>query len=51
MNLTDLKRKPVGDLVDMAREMGLENLARSRRQEVVAAIVRNTLRSSAGNGV
>ncbi len=40
MNLTDLKRKPVGELVDMAREMGLENLARSRRQEVIAAIVR-----------
>jgi transcription termination factor Rho len=40
MNLTDLKRKPVGDLVDMAREMGLENLARSRKQEVIAAIVR-----------
>jgi transcription termination factor Rho len=40
MNLTDLKRKPVGDLVDMAREMGLENLARSRKQEVIAAILR-----------
>ncbi|MEZ5553050.1 MAG: transcription termination factor Rho [Pseudomonadales bacterium] len=40
MNLTDLKRKPVGDLVDMAREMGLENQARSRKQEVIAAIVR-----------
>ena len=40
MNLTDLKRKPVGDLVDMAREMGLDNLARSRKQEVIAAIVR-----------
>jgi transcription termination factor Rho len=40
MNLTDLKRKPVGDLIDMAREMGLENLARSRKQEVIAAIVR-----------
>ncbi|MEM6709810.1 MAG: transcription termination factor Rho [Pseudomonadota bacterium] len=40
MNLTDLKRKPVGELVDMAREMGLENLARSRKQEVIAAIVR-----------
>ncbi len=40
MNLTDLKRKPVGELVDMARDMGLENLARSRRQEVIAAIVR-----------
>jgi transcription termination factor Rho len=40
MNLTDLKRKPVGDLIDMAREMGLENTARSRNQEVIAAIVR-----------
>ncbi|MCH8142340.1 MAG: transcription termination factor Rho, partial [Proteobacteria bacterium] len=40
MNLTDLKRKPVGELMDMAREMGLENLARSRKQEVIAAIVR-----------
>ena len=40
MNLTDLKRKPVSELVDMAREMGLENQARSRKQEVIAAIVR-----------
>jgi transcription termination factor Rho len=40
MNLTDLKRKPVGDLIDMARDMGLENTARSRKQEVIAAIVR-----------
>jgi transcription termination factor Rho len=40
MNLTDLKRKPVSDLVDMARELGLENLARSRKQEVIAAILR-----------
>ncbi|MFU8817952.1 MAG: transcription termination factor Rho, partial [Pseudomonadales bacterium] len=42
MNLTDLKRMPVGDLVDMAREMGLENLARQRKQEVIAAIVRKS---------
>jgi transcription termination factor Rho len=40
MNLTDLKRKPVGDLVDMARELGIENIARSRKQEVIAAILR-----------
>jgi transcription termination factor Rho len=40
MNLTDLKRMPVGDLVDMAREMGLENIARQRKQEVIATIVR-----------
>ncbi len=40
MNLTDLKRKPVGDLVDMAEQMGLENLGRSRKNEVIAAILR-----------
>lgn len=40
MNLTDLKRKPVTELVDMAQDMGLDNLARSRKQEVIAAILR-----------
>lgn len=40
MNLTDLKRKPPGDLIDMARDMGLDNLARARKQEIIAAIVR-----------
>jgi len=45
MNLTDLKRTPVPDLLDMAREMGLENLARSRKQEVIAAILRKHAKS------
>ncbi|MFK7914528.1 MAG: transcription termination factor Rho [Pseudomonadales bacterium] len=49
MNLTDLKRMPVGELVDMAHEMGLENLARSRKQEVIAAIVRK--QSKAGEDI
>ena len=40
MNLTDLKRLPVPELLNMAQEMGLENLARSRKQEVIAAILR-----------
>ncbi len=40
MNLSDLKIKPVGELVEMAREMGLDNVGRSRKQEVIAAIVR-----------
>ena len=44
MNLTDLKRNPVGDLIDMARDMGLDNLARSRKQEVIAAILRKQAR-------
>ena len=46
MNLTDLKRKPITELIDMAREMGLDNLARTRKQEVIAAI----LRKQAKNG-
>jgi transcription termination factor Rho len=45
MNLTDLKRQPVPELLDMAREMGLENLARSRKQEVIAAILRKHAKS------
>ena len=40
MHLSDLKRKPVPELMDMAREMGLDNVGRSRKQEVIAAIMR-----------
>ena len=40
MYLKDLKAKPVGELIDMGRDLGLDNLARSRKQEVIAAIVR-----------
>ena len=40
MYLKDLKAKPVSELVDMSRDLGLDNLARSRKQEVIAAIVR-----------
>ena len=40
MYLQDLKAKPVSERVDMGRELGLENLARSRKQEVIASIVR-----------
>ncbi len=45
MHLSDLKRKPVPELMDMAREMGLDNVGRSRKQEVIAAIVRKQSKS------
>ena len=45
MNLADLKSLPVSELVDMAREMGLDNVGRSRKQEVIAAIVRKQSKS------
>src|SRR3990167_9200355 len=35
MNLTELKQKPVADLVQMAEEMGLENIARTRKQDII----------------
>ena len=53
MNLNDLKNKAVPDLVEMAHEMGLENLARSRKQEVIAAILRKQAKHGVdiyGNG-
>lgn len=40
MHLTELKVKPITELIDTAREMGLENVGRSRKQEIIAAIVR-----------
>ena len=40
MHLSDLKIKAITELIDTAREMGLENVGRSRKQEVIAAIVR-----------
>ena len=45
MNLTDLKRKPVADLVDMARDLGIENMARQRKPEVIAAILRRAAKA------
>jgi transcription termination factor Rho len=40
MNLTDLKNKPVGALVALAESMGLENMARSRKQDIIFAVLK-----------
>jgi transcription termination factor Rho len=40
MNLTQLKTKNVHDLIETAKEMGLENLGRSRKQDVIFAILK-----------
>ncbi|MBK8970968.1 MAG: transcription termination factor Rho [Hahellaceae bacterium] len=40
MNLTELKKKPVPELIAIAEEMGLENMARSRKQDVIFAILK-----------
>ena len=54
MNLTDLKRKPIEELIHIASEMGMENLARSRKQDVIFNILKRHARSGEdiyGDGV
>ena len=40
MNLTELKNMPAAELVDLAQSMGLENLARSRKQDIIFSILK-----------
>ena len=54
MNLTDLKTKPIEELIELAKEMGMENLARSRKQDVIFNILKRHARSGEdiyGDGV
>jgi transcription termination factor Rho len=46
MNLTELKAKPINELVKLAESMGLENMARSRKQDIIFSI----LKAHARNG-
>ena len=40
MNLTELKLKPVPELITLAEEMNLNNVARSKKQEIIFAILK-----------
>ena len=46
MNLTELKTKPASELISLAQEMGIDNIARARKQDVIFAI----LKAHAKNG-
>jgi len=46
MNLTELKSKPIHELVKLAESMGIENIARSRKQDIIFSI----LKAHARNG-
>ena len=35
MNLAELKTRPASELVDLGQSMGLESLARSRKQDII----------------
>src|SRR5712671_4865049 len=54
MNLSQLKLKPVHELVEIAAKMGVENMARSRKQDIIFEILKNHARSGEnifGDGV
>lgn len=40
MNLTELKKKSAAELVTLAEQYGLENMARSRKQDIIFAILK-----------
>lgn len=40
MNLTELKKKLVPELIQLSDEYGLENMARSRKQDIIFAILK-----------
>ena len=40
MNLTELKKKPIGELIKISEFMGLEGMARNRKQDIIFAILK-----------
>jgi len=54
MNLTDLKTKSIEELIGIAKDMGLDNIARSRKQDVIFNILKRHAKGGediSGDGV
>lgn len=54
MNLTELKKKPAAELVNTASSMGIDNVARSRKQDIIFSILKAHAKSGEdifGDGV
>ena len=54
MNLTELKQRPIAELLETANEMGLENVSRSRKQDIIFVILKRHAKNGAdiyGDGV
>jgi transcription termination factor Rho len=45
LSLTELKTKSTQELIDMANEMGIENVARSRKQDIIFSILKKHAKS------
>ena len=44
-NLTDLKQKPIAELLDIAQALGFENMARSRKQDIIFSVLKRHAKS------
>ncbi len=54
MNLSELKQKPIGELIEMTVSAGLNDLARSRKQDIIFALLKRHAKSGEdiyGDGV
>ncbi len=54
MNLTELKKRPASELIDVAADMGIDNLSRSRKQDIIFSILKVHAKNGEdilGNGV
>ncbi len=54
MNLTELKLKQISEVISIAESLGLENIARARKQELIFSILKNQAKSGEdiyGDGV
>lgn len=54
MNLTELKLKPVTEIIELAESLGIENISRTRKQEVIFSILKKQAKSGEdiyGDGV
>ena len=45
MNLSELKQKPIGELIEMTVSAGLNDLARSRKQDIIFALLKRHAKS------
>jgi transcription termination factor Rho len=54
MNLTELKKKPASELIELAESMGIEGMARARKETVIFALLKAHSKSGeaiSGDGV
>jgi transcription termination factor Rho len=54
MNLSELKKKPINELSQIAEELGVENVGRARKQDLVFSILKSTAKKGddiSGDGV